>query len=403
MSRTGTEPTLWRDPSFLVAMTVAIVVALGFGLVIPVLPLLAEDLRSGAFAASAVVSVFAGVRLVSNTYAGGFADALGARLAVGWGAFIVAGSSLLVALAPSYGWLLLSRGVGGLGSALFITALLSLIVRLVPQRLRARAVGSLQGSFLFGLVAGPAVGGVLAEALGLRGPFVVYAVACGAAGLVALVRLPRPPPRDDETGRRPGLLETLRSARRLCADRALLAALVMQFSTRWAAIGVRSSLVPLFGAQVIGASVGTVSLSLSLAAGAQLVGLWPAGWVSDRFGRKRLAAPAFAFYAVVVGLLGLVAGVPAFLGVMALYGLATGLTSVTPPAIVADVVPESDTGVGIGVLNTAGDLGTVLGPVVAGLLADAVGYEWGFLATAVVLVVAALAAALVRETSPGTT
>ena len=395
--------TLWRDPNFLVAMAVAVVVALGFGLVIPVLPLLAADLAAGAFAASLVVSVFAGVRLVSNVYAGGLADAIGARLAVGWGALVVAGSSLLVAIAPSYGWLLVSRGVGGLGSALFITALLALIVRIVPPAVRGRAVGTLQGSFLFGLVAGPAVGGALAEVLGLRGPFVVYAAACALAGLLAFVKLPRPPAQDpdDAAPSRPGLRQTLRTVRTLCEDRAFLAALVMQAATRWAAIGVRSSLVPLFGAQVLGASVGTVSLAVALASGTQLLGLWPAGAVSDRVGRTRLAAPGFTAYAVVVGVLGLVDSVPLFLVVMALYGLATGLTSVTPPAIVADVVPETETGVGIGVLNTAGDLGSVLGPIVAGLLADTVGYAWGFGSTAAVLAVAALAAALVRETAPG--
>ena len=85
---------------------------------------------------------------------------------------------------------------------------------------------------------------------------------------------------------------------------------------------------------------------------------------------------------------------------MALYGVATGLTSVTPPAVVADVVPVERTGVGVGVLNTAGDLGSVLGPLVSGWLAQQYGYGWGFGISAVLLAAGGVAALLMRETLP---
>ncbi|MBA2729894.1 MAG: MFS transporter [Euzebyaceae bacterium] len=92
---------------------------------------------------------------------------------------------------PSYAALVAFRGAGGFGSALFFTALLTLVVRSVPPQRRGRAVGTLQEAFLFGIAFGPSVGGVLAEPLGLRWPFAIYAVFCATAGLVALRFLPR--------------------------------------------------------------------------------------------------------------------------------------------------------------------------------------------------------------------
>ena len=388
-----------RDPSFLTALVIAVIVALGFGLVVPVLPLFAADFGVSVFAATFVVSAFAGVRLVSNLGAGQIADRIGARRAVGFGALVVAFSSLLAAGSPGYWWLVVFRGVGGFGSALFFTALLSLVVRLVPADQRGRAVGLLQGAFLFGLTVGPLVGGLLAEPLGLRWPFAIYALFCGSAGVVALVFLP-PVPVDGAGAERHSLGQTWMAARELCRDQAFVAALVMMAATRWSATGVRFSLIPLFGADVVGAGPGIIGLGLGIAAVSQLAVLWPVGKASDLYGRRAVGAPAYVVFAITAAALGLATGVTAFLVVLALYGAATGLTSVTPPAIVADVVPAERTGVGVGVLNTAGDLGSVVGPLVSGFLVDRAGYGWGFGAAAAFLLVGAGFALRMRETSP---
>jgi MFS family permease len=420
-------PGLLRDPAYAVALVVAVIVALGFGLVIPVLPLFARAFDVGLFAVTAVVSVFAGVRLVSNLYTGALTDRFGTRSAIGWGAVIVALSSLLIATAGSYGQLLAYRAAGGFGSALFFNALLTHVVGLVGPERRGRAVGGLQGAFLFGISFGPVVGGLLAEPLGLRWPFAIYAVFCAAAGTVALLFLPREPsgaaptssadaaPTDAARGaadepvaaeppaqepRPRGVRQLLRASAELCRDRTFLAALVLMAASRWAATGVRFSLVPVFGVEEIGASTLVMSIGLTLAALTHLAVVYPAGRIADTQGRRALSVPAFFSFGVVAMALAFTADVTSFLIVLALYGVATGFTSVTPPAIVGDVVPASRTGMSIGVLNTAGDLGSVLGPVISGLLAERLGYPWGFGASAALLLVAGAVALRMRETLP---
>lgn len=414
---------LLRDRVFLVALVIAVVVALGFGLIIPVLPLFARSFGVGLFEVTLVVSVFAGVRLVSNVYTGALADRIGRRRSIGWGALIVAVSSLLTAGAPSYLALLVLRGMGGFGSALFFNALLALVLRAVGSDKRARAVGMLQGAFLFGIAFGPSVGGLLAEPLGLRWPFVIYSVFCAGAALVALRFLPRiaqsraetaeaedgaeggsgEEQSEEETAGSPvaqttGFAAMWRAARQLCADPAFTSALVMVAASRWAAAGMRFTLLPVYGEEVVGLGPGLVGAALTLAAVAQLALLWPAGKLADTFGRRRVAVPSYVAFAGVALVVGFTTTVPAFFVLMGLWGVATGMTSVVPPAVVGDVVPDEWTGVGIGVLNTARDLGVVLGPPVSGLLAGAAGYAWGFALPAGLLLVGAVAGFRMRET-----
>jgi MFS transporter, DHA1 family, multidrug resistance protein len=414
----ASPPSMLRDRAFVVALVIAVVVALGFGLVVPVLPLFARDFGVGLFAVTSVVSVFAGVRLFSNLYTGALTDRFGTRQAVGWGAIIVALSSLLIATSGTYWHLLAYRAFGGFGSALFFNALLTHVVSLVGPERRGRAVGSLQGAFLFGISFGPIVGGLLAEPLGLRWPFVIYAVFCGAAGVVGLLFLPKvggdPPETDvvrgpddepvaaepEQEARPRGVKQLLRVAGDLCKDRTFVAALVLMAASRWAATGVRFSLIPVFAVEEVGATTLLMTVGLTLAAVTHLLVVYPAGKVADTMGRKTLSVPAYFAFGVVALALAFVFDVPTYLGVMALYGFATGLTSVTPPAIVGDIVPTWRTGVSIGVLNTAGDLGSVLGPLVSGVLAEHYGYTVGFGASAVLLVLAGVVAMRMRETLP---
>lgn len=83
--------------------------------------------------------------------------------------------------------------------------------------------------------------------------------------------------------------------------------------------------------------------------------------------------------------------------VMAGLGIATGFAGVAPGAIVADVAPRR-TGTAIGVYRFAGDVGFVLGPVVAGVTADTFGFGAAFLVLAAPLVLVFLFALGTPET-----
>ena len=150
--RLGAFGELPREVRALVG--VAFMVALGFGLVLPAIPLFARQFGVGKTAAGAVISAFALMRLVAAPFVGRIVNAAGERVILATGIGVVAVSSLLSGLAQDYWQLLVLRGAGGVGSIMFSVSAASLLIRVTPSHQRGRAQGVWAGSFLVGSIAG---------------------------------------------------------------------------------------------------------------------------------------------------------------------------------------------------------------------------------------------------------
>ncbi len=368
-------------PEVAVLTAVAFSVALGFGIVAPAIPLFAKDFGVSNFAAGAVISVFALVRFVSAPLAGRLVNRLGERLVLATGIGIVGVSSLLAGLSGSYSQLILLRGVGGLGSAMFTVSSFALLLRVVAPNQRGRAAGTYQTGFLLGAIAGPAFGGPL-TAWSLRAPFFVYAITLLAAGSVATVFLARAALREREVlaGTADHAPTPLGTALRSSAYRAAVA---NNFAIGWAVFGVRSSLIPLFVVEGLRLGPSWTGAGLALSAVVQALVLIPAGRLADSSGRRPFLR-AGALISLVAGVaMAFAGGPPAFLLGMALYGTGSALLGVSSAAIVGDVIGGRG-GTPVAAFQMASDAGAFIGPLVAGVLADAASFEVAFLATAAV-------------------
>jgi DHA1 family multidrug resistance protein-like MFS transporter len=118
--RAGDRVPLPRDVRVL--GVVAFFVMLGFGVVVPVLPVFVRSFHVGYVEVGAVVSAFALMRLIANPFVGWVVDRVGERTVLAIGIGIVALSSGLVGIAVDYPQVLVLRGVGGIGSAMFSVA-----------------------------------------------------------------------------------------------------------------------------------------------------------------------------------------------------------------------------------------------------------------------------------------
>lgn len=101
-----------------------------------------------------------------------------------------------------------------------------------------------------------------------------------------------------------------------------------------------------------------------------------------------------------IGMLALVAAgaPPLFLAGMAVLGIGAAFLGSAPAAAAGDIAGPAGKGTVIAVFQMTADLGAVLGPLAAGLLADTVGFSWAFLTGAAVAGAAAVAAARMTET-----
>ncbi len=386
-----------------VLTAVAFAVAVGFGVVAPAIPVYAREFGVGRTAAGAVISAFAFMRLVSALGSGRLVNRIGERLVLATGIGIVAVSSALAGLAQTYTQLLLLRGIGGVGSAMFTVSAISLLLRVVDADQRGRATGMWQSGFLLGAIAGPAIGGPL-TAISLRAPFFVYAATLAVAGGIGLLFLTKASLHDVDTSTSPAPAVTLPQALRVSGYRA---ALTSNLGNGWALFGVRSSLIPLFVTEGIGASATWTGIGFFVSAAAQGGLLLVAGSFTDRVGRR--PALLIGGAAATVSMLGLALSdsLVVYTVAMALFGAGAAFLSVAPSAVVGDVV-HGKGGTVVAAFQMSADLGAVVGPLVAGELADRYSFGAAFGVTAGVVAAGLLTAFLSTETRraadpPGTT
>lgn len=372
-------PTIPREIKVLIAA--AFVIALGFGLIAPILPQFAKSFDVGVAAAGFIVSVFALTRLAFAPVSGRLTTALSEPPVYVGGVLIVAVSTIMCGFAQDYVQLLVFRAAGGLGSTMFTVSAMSLIARLAPPEIRGRISGYYAGSFLIGNIVGPVVGGFLAV-FGYRLPFFIYGGALVvAAGIVYLSLLgvrssKKRGPRDS----RPAMLFT-----EALQDPVYRAALVSGFANGWSNFGVRVALVPLFAAQVFDDGAALAGLSLGLFAIGNAVALTVAGRVTDKHGRRMPVLVGLSVGSVAMAGIGLTDHEVLFIALSIIAGAGIGFMNPAQQAAVADTIGrEHNGGKVMAGFQMSTDAGAILGPVVAGLIADQWGFGWAFAITGLI-------------------
>ncbi len=387
--------------------SVSFTVALGYGIVAPGIPAFARQFGVSTAAAASVISAFALMRIIGALPSGRLVDRVGERRMIAFGIAIVATSSVLAGFSGSFAQLIILRGVGGLGSAMFSVGAQTLLLRCVPSGLRGRATGLYTGGFLLGGISGPAIGGLVA-AWSLRAPFFIYGgmlLVPAAIALVVLRDIPRGAADHEARAQRP-LAEIVAAVR----SRAYRAAASANLADGFAVMGVRSAIVPLFVRDVLHEPATWTGIGFLVVAALNAATLLPGGRVADTLGRRPVIVAGCLTSGASMVMLALLPGLWGFLIALAVLGLGSGLLDVAPAAMIGDLLGggsgRGDSGRGtsrqggtvVASFQMAGDIGTVSGPVAVGFLVDSVSYSAAFALAAAVLGLAAVAGLFAPET-----
>ena len=160
----------------------------GFGIILPVLPLYAEEFGASPAVAAAVLAVFSAAQMVAAPLWGRLSDRVGRKPVLV--AALVGSSlgSLVTGLAGALWVLFLGRVLDGASGSSYAVGQAAVADLAEPED-RPRLLGLLAAAFGVGFVAGPLIGSI--AALGSRElPFFVAAALAAGNALVALVRLP---------------------------------------------------------------------------------------------------------------------------------------------------------------------------------------------------------------------
>ena len=369
------------------------VIALGYGVVAPVLPAYARHFGVSISAATFVITAFALMRLCFAPATGVLIQRLGERRIYVWGLLIVAVTTGACAFAQTYWQLLLFRSLGGVGSTMFFVSALGLMIRVSPEDARGRVAGMFSSAFLVGSVGGPVLGSLTAG-LGLNAPFVIYGAALLVAAAVVFISLRHSSlaaPAPDE-----GPKVTVRTALR---NRAYRAALLSNFATGWSAFGLRIALVPLFIVDVLHRGPGMAGLALATFAVGNVSAVIPSGYLSDRVGRRLLLIVGLTAAGISTVMVGFTDGLTLFLVSAYIAGFSTGIFTAPQQAAVADIIGnKARGGPAVATFQMMADVGSVGGSLLVGLIAQYLSFSWAFVISGVILLVAALGWVFAPET-----
>ena len=342
-------------------------VAVGFGVMVPVLPVFAQQFGVSTLQIGLIVSGFALMRLVTGPFTGWINRAIGERLAIALGMFWVGVTTAIAGAATTYAGLLVWRSLSGFGSAVFSVAAISMLLSSVPAEKRGQASGLYQGGFLLGGMAGPAIGGLLG-AVSLSAPFYFYGASMVVAGVFILVMIKQP-----RAGAATRELRKPRPMREVVRDVGYQAACVSGFGQGWQSFGARSALVPLLVVGSLGLSSNWTGIAFSIAAVAQALALLPVGRAVDTIGRRPLMIAAGLITGAATLSMPFAPNIWVLIAVLCVYGIGASMQGTAPTAAVGDAA-RGGSGTPIAVFSMTTDLGAILGPLLAGAVADT---QWG--------------------------
>lgn len=362
-----------------------VLIALGYGVVSPVLPVYARHFGVSISATTFLITAFAITRLIFAPISGVMIQRLGERRVYVAGLLIVSVTTTACAFVQTYWQLLLLRALGGVGSTMFFVAAVGLMIRISPEDARGRVAGMFATAFLLGTVFGPVLGSLTAG-FGLNAPFLFYGslLVVTASGVFISLRDSHLAEPAESTG------PTV-SVRAALSHPAYRSALVSNFATGWSVFGLRVALVPLFITEILGRGPAMAGMTLATIGIGNACAVLPSGQLSDRIGRRGLLIVGLAASGVTTMLLGVSSSVVVFLAVAYLAGLASGMYGAPQQAVMSDLVGnKARAGTALATYQMMADFGSIVGSLAVGQMAQRMSFEWGFAISGVVLLVAAL-------------
>jgi MFS family permease len=331
----------------------------GVGSLLPILPLFLRE-RGESYS---LVGVVVGASLVAQAAgqwpAGWLSERVGRKTMMVLGLLLSAAASLLFLLPLTVGWLIVFRVLQGLGFAAAAPAQLAAVADVVPPEELGVAYGWVAGARQAGLIAGPAVGGLLA----VFGRWTVFAVTgaalLGAALIIQFAVTRSISPVNSGAGIARVMFQSTR------AGSALRAVVVMTVGVGLL-IGIYDVVWSLY-MRSIGASDFMIGLSFTLFALPLVVVTPLAGWASDRRDRRWLTLGSVVVTSAMAPIYPYLRSIPAIFGVGLVEG---GIWAFSEPAMnsfLMEAVPERR-GEAQGVVGTSMSASMAAGSLVAGSL-----------------------------------
>ncbi len=356
---------------FLVLFLALFVAMLGVGVIAPTMPLYAKTLGATGLGLGIIYSAFSISRMIVMPMTGKLSDRKGRKIFITTGLLIYTLASLGYIWSESVVQLVWIRFLHGVGSAMVVPIAAAVIGDISPEGEEGVMMGTFNIALFLGFGAGPLLGGIVLDTLGMAEVFYLMGgLSCGAFFLIFFLL----PEKRNHIRKSRRVVSSLRT---LWRHRVFRGVLIFRFSNA-AVRGSTTAFLPIFASRlaVSPSRIGLlVSLNILLTAVLQHF----FGRLADRMNRRFL---------VVVG--SILTAIPLLLTPFAqsffhllVLGVCMGIGGAVafPAALALVTVVGRDHGMGnvMGYFNSAMSFGMIVGPVVAGWVMDLLGLSVVFL------------------------
>ena len=381
-----------------------------WAMVLPTIPVLAQQFGVSAGGAAQIVTAFAAGKFFGTIIAGVLLDRMGTRVALIAGPLGASLAALCVVWAPGFFVILFLALMMGAADSLWSIAREVAGIDLAHRSQRGRVISGLHGVHTIGAAFSPFAGGWLTETFGFEAAFVGYAVATalsvplGLAAPKAIVHHAEKP-NDVPRGWSPlAIIKRLRGIKDLYREidpslRPTYCAITFATLVNQSQRVIVQSMLPLYAAYYLHLSPTQIGMLFTVSGVIVFAMILPAGYLMDRVGRKWCTVPSTAIPGVVFLLIPMTGSFAQLAILAGVTGLAQGLSLGSLATSTYDVVPAHARGRLQALRRTIAELGSGVAPLIGGYLANVYNPGVPFLIYAPLLLLSgALLAVIGKET-----
>ncbi|MFD2701280.1 MFS transporter [Paenibacillus shunpengii] len=361
--------SLYRSTKFplFILMLNLFIALLGQGMVIPILPEYLKQFDAAGAAAGFLVAAFGAAQFIFSPIGGKLSDQMGRKKMIMFGLFLTVISDFMFAISNSLPLLYLARFIGGMGLGFMVPSNMAYVADITTSDTRAKGMGYLGAAMNLGMVLGPGLGGIIAE-FGIRVP---YFVAAGLGLIATVLTLLMP--------------ETLTEDKRLAASRKVREPIGQQISQSFRTpyfpylilifvitFGLVNyeTVYALFVEQKYGYTAAQISIVITTGA---IIGIIVQVWLLHRFikwiGEIGLIRLSLVMTSISLLLMLFQVNLVYLLIVSSLFFAFNAFLRPTLSTLISNAAGDRQ-GYASGLNTTYTSLGTILGPLLAGILFD---------------------------------
>ena len=380
-----------RKPSLLVVFLTVFIDLIGFGIVLPLLPLYGENYGAAGWQIGLLMAAYSLMQFLFAPWWGRLSDRIGRRPVLLVSTAGAVASYALFAFATRFQgatalWLIiLSRALAGICGA-NITVAQAYIADITPPEQRSKRMGLIGMAFGLGFIFGPPLGGFSFQKLGDAGPGIVASALCALNFILAFVILPESwtPNKHSDAARRPRLEQWLHTLRQPTVGLLVIVFFLATFCFTTFELTLGLVISNNFHLGIKTPEAISVASTLFMYCG--IIGAFvqggPIGKLVKKFGERKLIALSLFLTAISLGPIPFIHGTGKLswsilftsegkawwmlLIVLALLAIGSGLTRPPLFGLLSVLTPPDQQGATIGIAQSAGSLARIFGPMFAG-------------------------------------